>query len=224
MKNKLLVTLSMIFLLVVSTLHAQDEFPNAIVTGHVLASDGQAVVGARVVPFPLEMGMSGPIPFAISGKDGYYRLKTPAFGNTRICASKVGEGYPDTTAAIFLSGGEHEPVVNLKAESFLQDVDVRLPPPDGSLELTIVDEESLQAIGTARVLLRRTEDKDVRYATNIGRTGRFKVELPPRAIQVEISAPGYLPWLYKEETTNNPYVKLLSGQRLSVLVKLARYK
>jgi hypothetical protein len=194
---------------------------SSLVSGHVYDSEGHPLVGARVIPFPLEVGMSGPLPFAVSAADGSYRLTLPAFGKTRICASKEGAGYPDTTSAIFLSGKENEPVVNLVAETHLHDIDIRLPPPDGSLDLTVTDKSSGLAIPNARITLRRDEDPSVMYATGIGDTGHFYIELPNRPIQIFVTAGGYQDARYKDPITGDQFIKILPHQHKVIAVQLS---
>src|SRR5271170_2590914 len=78
------------FLFVCSTFFtaasAQDSIGSSFVTGHVYDSSGKPLANATVDLFPLERSTSGPIPWAVTDKDGAYRLITPAFGKTRICA------------------------------------------------------------------------------------------------------------------------------------------
>ena len=194
---------------------------NSSVSGHVYDSEGHPLAGARVIPFPLEVGMSGLVPSAVSTADGSYRLALPAYGRTRICASKEGAGYPDTTSAIFLSGKENEPVVNLVAETHLYDIDIRLPPPDGRLDLTVTDKNSGLAIPNARITLRRDEYPSVMYATDIGETGHFYIELPNRPIQIFVTAGGYQTFRYKDPITGNQSITILPHQHKMIVVQMS---
>jgi hypothetical protein len=199
----------------------QSDMESASVSGHVYDSEGHPLVGALILPFPLEEGTSGLLPFADTNSEGAYRLTSPAFGRTRICASKKGAGYPDTRGAIFVSGKENEPVVDLVVGSQLHDVDIHLPPPDGSVDLAITDKNTGLTIPRARITLRREEDPSIMYATDVENNGHFYVDLPDRPIKIAITAGGYEPWKYEDAVSGNPFVRVMSHEHKTIAVHLS---
>jgi Carboxypeptidase regulatory-like domain len=208
--------LVLLTLFAVSGVNAQSDISSASISGHVYDSEGHPLQGARVIPFPLERGMSGLLPTAESDSEGAYRLNLPAFGKTRICASKKDAGYPDTSMLIFVSGKENEPEVNVAVGSRLYDVDIHLPDPDGSLDITVTDQNTGLVIPRARITLRREEDPSVMYSTDIGSNGHFHLELPNRPIQIEITAGGYEPSIYKDAISGNLFVKVMAHEHKAI--------
>jgi hypothetical protein len=110
-------------------------------------------------------------------------------------ASKVAEGYPDTSVYALFSNDENvEPVVDLKDQAELNGVDIHLAPPDGTLELDIIDKETGAVVQAARLTMRRA-DTHTFYSTDI-RNGMYSTPLPDKPISIEISANGYQGWRY----------------------------
>src|SRR3954463_14397366 len=73
----------------------------ATVEGEVLDRHGLGVASAKIVIFPMERGVSGPLPSTTTDSKGRFVLKTPPFGKTRFCAVKESEGYPNTQLLLF---------------------------------------------------------------------------------------------------------------------------
>ncbi len=199
---------------------AQSAALQGSVSGHVYDGEGRPLVNARVIPFPLEVGVSGSLPYALTNIEGAYKLVLPAFGRTRICASKTASGYPDTTAAVFASGNENEPEVSVGAGSQLHDIDIRLPPPDGILDLEIVDAITGTIVPNARITLRRNEETSIIYSTDVGEGGVFQVALPARAIQIDVRANGYESWRYRDISKDQAYAKLSAREHTKITIRL----
>jgi hypothetical protein len=190
--------------------------------GRVYESDGRPLAGARVFLFPLEAAVSGPLPGAVSGEDGSYRLTSPAFGKTRISASLERLGYPDTFYKIFSSPADHFPEVILAPGVRLESVDIHLGLPDGLVEGTVLDRTTGTAVPFARITLRWSDEPSVSMSEDVPRTGHFQYALPMRPIAVEITAPGYRPWVYVNPSTGARFVELAPHDRLSVQIELDR--
>jgi hypothetical protein len=205
----------------VGRMRSQDEPASSSVTGYVYGADGRPLADAIVVPFPLEAAVSGGMPFARTDANGKYNLISPAYGKTRICASKPGFGYPNTVSAIFASGAEKEPEINLTPGSRHHDIDIHLPPPDGSMEGTLTDEQTgMPIVGRARITLRRADNMAIMYATDIPKTGSFVYDLPERPIRIFITAAGYQPWKYRDPITGDEFVKIRPHEHKRIVIKL----
>jgi hypothetical protein len=200
--------------------YGQTSPANVTLEGHVYDGKGNIVEGARIDLLPLEVTVSGPRVFISSDEHGYYHAALPAFGKTRISASKKGAGYPDTTMKLFSSKDDKAPIVDLKADLPVYDVDIHLGPPDGTVEGMVVDGSTQKIIGSARILMRWVEDSSVMYSENIPSTGDFQYSLPNRKITMIITAPGYKPWHYIDDTNNQPFIDLKPGEHVSVVATL----
>jgi hypothetical protein len=221
MRTARLILLIFSFAMATERLYSQNgQDTTASVSGHVYDDQGVAVADAVVVTFPLESAVSGLVPHATTDEHGSYRLSSPAYGKTRICASKPGFGYPYTVAAVFVSGEEKEPEVNLSPGSDYRDVDIHLPLPDGSIEGILQDDVTGRPIEHARITLRRADDLSIRYSTDVPKAGVFRYDLPNRAIKIFITAAGYQPWEFTDTVTGNSFVKIQPHEHKTITIKL----
>lgn len=144
---------------------AQVPFPSSwvTVTGQVLDSQVNPVSNATISVLPLDVGISGGLPIAVTGKNGRFRMMSPSYpGRTRFVAVKEAAGYPDTQGLLFVSGVENKesrPEVLLSPPGAHMQVDIHLPPPDGILEATVIDAKTQAPISNARVMLDRDDHR-----------------------------------------------------------------
>jgi hypothetical protein len=205
-----------------TTLLAQDREESVPLAGHVYKSDGKPLAGARIFLFPLEAAVEGPLPAVVSGEDGSYHLTSPALGKTRVCASLERVGYPDTFYKVFASPTDHFPEVVLAPGAELNSVDIRLGPPDGLIEGTVIDKKTRVIVASARITLRWAEDSSVFMSAGVSRTGYFQYALPNRPISIEIKAPGYRPWTYSDPSTHAYFIELKSTDHPSLEIELEK--
>ena len=213
-------------LLVPLTLLAQSARPSlpkdwATVTGRVLDQDGRPVVGARIKVFPLDVAIGGPVPEPpLTDSEGRYHLSTPAYqGRTRLCAIKESAGYPDTNGLLFSSVDDNMPEVSLTPGAMLETINIRLGPPDGVVEVAVLDLTTGKPVSKARLVLRRTEPSAF-YSATIPEEGHVTLALPNVPIYVSVQAPGYLQWVYKDDSTGKPYLLLPRGSSKVLSVNL----
>jgi len=200
-----------------------NEIPRdwATVTGHVLDSDGKPVAGATISALPMDVGLSGGTPRRpVTDQDGSYHYSLPAYpGKTRLCAIKEKAGYPDTQGLLFASPGDNMPEVSLTPGGHLDNVDIRLGPPDGILEGFIADAVSGAKVPNARITLHRSEPESM-YSTSLGPDGHFLFALPPSPMDVSIEAPGYKPWRYKDSITGLYKIVVLNDEHRDIRIEL----
>lgn len=225
MKNSLRIVLSAA-MLVGSFMRAQlPSDPGAsnwaMVSGRVLDSDGRSVAGARISAFPLDVAVSGGMPRQpITDQDGNYRLVLPAYpGKTRLCAIKENAGYPDTQGLLFASSQDVMPEVSLTPGRRMEHVDIHLGPPDGVVQGSIVDAVTGVPVAKSRITLHRTSPEAV-YWTSLGSDGHFVYALPNAPIEVSVTAPGYLPWKYKDRLTGVNKLVINSGDHRNIVIEL----
>jgi hypothetical protein len=191
----------------------------ATVRGYVLSADGRPVANANVKVLPLEVGFSGRLPSAITDGSGLYTLVSEPFGRTRIVATKEDAGYPDTRYAIFAPERENMPEVMLTSGAHLDDINIRLPVPDGSIEGRVVSQGTGKVILNARVLLERVDNTQVSESTDV-RNGTFLFHLPKRKIEITITAPGFLPLKVIDPDTGRPYLELESYDHKQITAEM----
>ena len=157
----------------------------------------------------------------MTNENGFYAISCSPYGQTRIIAIKEGAGYPDTSMAIFRPEHASEPEVVLSAGMHLQDADVHLPDPDGSLDVQVVDDATGEKIVSGRLRLDLPDNTDVMYATGI-MMGSFHLDLPDKKVTLTITAGGYKPYRFVDPLTGNPYLDLKSYDHKKIVVRMVR--
>ena len=153
----------------------QRSAESATITGHVVDSENRPVEGATISIFPMEMGISGKLPTAITDLDGRYKLVSQPFGKTRFSAAKESAGYPDTQGLLFSSGKENMPEEYLTPGAHLV-VDIHLGAPDGILEGSVIDAKTHVAVSKARITLHRDESESM-YSGTLPINGDFRFRI-----------------------------------------------
>lgn len=179
-------------------LSSQDtEF--GTIEGIVVDVDGQPVAGARVSAVMVGVIHKSP-PFAETDEQGRFSIKLTALSSYMLHAEREGEWFFGTNSEFFSSGGEVKPTVNVYAGQVTPDVVVQLPPRGAWLVGKVVDASTGKPIKDAQIVLRR-EDNPKIFTTAPRRTGtegRFKLLVPSLPVTIEVSAPGYEKWHYRE--------------------------
>lgn len=192
---------------------------NCHVSGHVYAVNDKPLAGAGVRIFPLQVAWNGTMPTVTTDSNGYYSFYLPAIGKTRIYAVKKEIGYPDTFYSLFSSGTESDPVKDLSAETNFENVDIHLGPPDGTIEVTIVDKKTGMLVPDARITLRRKDDRSTYFSVS-SREGVYSTPLPEKPILIEITAAGYRPWHYISTSPATDFVQLKADEHRLIRAEL----
>jgi len=202
-------------------MRSQTPADRATVTGRVLDADGRPVGGAKISIFPLDVAVSGGMPpQPMTNQDGRYRLVSPAFpGRTRLCAVKESAGYPDTQYLLFASGEESMPEVSLTPGGHLENVDIHLGPPDGTVEGFVIDAGTRAPVSKARITLHRSEPESI-SSTSLPPDGHFFFALPQAHIDITVTAPSYLPWTYKDPHSAANSLVLRTSEHREITVEL----
>jgi hypothetical protein len=111
------------------------------------------------------------------------------------------------------------PEVYLTPDGHLEDVDIRLGPPDGILEGFVVDNGTGASVPKARITLHRA-DREAMYSTSLPPDGHFLFALPPAPIEITVTAPGYLIWKYKDPRSGATKLVLDTLDRRTITVEL----
>lgn len=207
---------------VIPLMRSQTPADWATVTGRVLDSDGRPVSGARISIFPLDVSLSGGMPSQpTTDSDGKYRLRSPAYpGRTRLCAVKESAGYPNLQYALFVSSADGAmPEVSLTSGGHLENVDIHLGHPDGTIEGTVLDATTHAPVSKAQITLHRSDNDSMSSAT-LPPDGTFFYALPPNPIEITIRAPGYLQWTYKDEHSTANRLVLGSSEHREITIEL----
>lgn len=198
---------------------AQAQVPEGwvVVTGQVLDAKGVPVAEAGISLFPAA-AFTGALPYATTDKNGFYRLVSPPFGKAWLCAVKPSAGYPDTNSLLFAPEKDDRPEILLAPGAELNQY-IHLAPPDGILEAHIIDAVTKATVPDGRVMMRR-QNPEAFYSKTISRDGRFIYALPAVPIQINVSAPGYQPWRYRDPKTGTENLTLSSSDHRVITIEL----
>jgi hypothetical protein len=200
------------------TAWSQSPSDNATINGRVVDLENHPVSGARISIFPMDQAISGNLPGAVTDADGKYTLISPPFvGRTLFCAVKESVGYPDTTGLLFSSGQESMPEQHLSPGAHMT-VDIRLGPPDGTFEGSVLDAKTHSPVPKARISLHRDAPESM-YSGTLPPDGHFFFAFPPFPISITILAPGYRPWKYRDPITGADKLVLGSADHRAITVE-----
>lgn len=176
--------------------------------------------GAKIDLLPLEVAWSGPRPFVQTDEHGYFHVTVPALGKTRVSASEISAGYPDTHFKLFSSDNDSPSIVDITADQPVNHVDIHLGPPDGIIRGRLVNKKNGNGVRLATILMEWADDPSVMYSESALDSGTFQYALPKHPIMLKITAPGFKPWTYTNAQTGDKFLNIDSGERLSTLVEL----
>lgn len=191
----------------------------ANINGHVSDASGQPLTGMTVLAVPYGTSFHGRLAHTITDERGTFKLVSGYTGRLRILAYNESAGYPNTFGALFTNPNDHFPIVDVKSGETHDDVDIVLPPPDGTISGLVRDARTGAIIPQARITLRWAEDPDVMYSSYLKGDGSFFFALPPRLITIEIVATGYTPWQYTDAKEHTGAL-LASGAKLNLSIHL----
>ncbi len=182
----------------------------ASLSGRVLYKDGSPVRDAEVeVHTFAPVGAILPEPVHTDA-NGRYSTDYPPLGRGVISASKPLEGYPNREWALYASKSNSVRPIDLQPGSRLHDVDLQFGEPNQVVEFIVVNMVTDSPVRNAQLYVAWLNKPEIMVSLTIPPTGRFAFVVPKEAVKIEISAPGYLPWVYKE---NNDIYGSTSGLR-----------
>jgi hypothetical protein len=187
------------------------------ITGTVLDEVGMPLAKAEVHVAP-----KGPfaghriVQFHETDSSGHFLIEHVPWGTYVLMAGKEDVGYPDTKMAFYSNLAV--PTVSLTPDTPTLDVDLKLGPKAGILDLGVVTDKSTgKEVRSAAITLRRAGgDFSMTASTTEGRI------LVPSSTEViiGISAPGYKPWPPQEQMAAKGRILLKPDEVLKLQVYL----
>ena len=133
-----------------------------------------------------------------------YTIIVPAPGRIALYAYKPSANIPDTRVLIFQSGKEDDKEITVADGSTVDDVDLRLPAPYGSVSIVVLDSTTHQPIHKGAGLTLRLVENPSIYLIHGNVNGVFHYALPDRPITLSVAAPAMrrgLMWTQERATT-----------------------
>ena len=171
-----------------------DSNEYIFLTGKVVDHQGQPVAGATVNFFPFAANI-GPRPYATTDTSGSFSLKTPPVGEGTLSASKLEDGYPDMTNALYGGRNSSSRVrVDANATKSSAPVILRFETPNALLRWKIVSSSTQLTIRGAYMHISLVDDPGVEEFGSFPVDRDFVFVLPRQAVTLMISSQGFQEW------------------------------
>ncbi len=211
--------------LVTSNLYAQWTTDFARISGKVVYGSGAPVANATVEIFTFNP-KSGILPSATTQTDqaGAYSFKYPPWGEGYVAAYKFSEGYPNLEWAIYEREKDqsiHE--VNLRPNGDLH-VDFRLGSPHAVATLRVADAVTGGPVKGVHVSFGLLGKPDLTTELLVPSDGQVHFVLPNHAVTVEVTAPNYITWRYRNPQTGAATLTMKPGVQEHIDVSLTPRK
>ncbi len=211
-------TIRFALLLLFST-PASAQLQQGLISGTVLAPDGNPVEDAHVSAQVMKGSAVLTVLNADTGKDGQFTFSGLALGEYRLSAQKIEAGYLSTGTDVL--GGGKPLAIALTAEMPTSTALIHLGPKAAIITGWVLDSSTGSAI-SAKLSL-RPMDGSSWSMTGIDQKFKFRVLVPANtAIRLGACADGYSPWFYADPSmpTRPTPVQLASGVALDIVIRL----
>lgn len=199
--------------------HGPISPKTAVIAGHVLNNNGQAISAATVYAESSSITL-GKLPIATSDDQGSFLIELPAAGTYKVYASKEAEGYADTGSLFHSAGFLSIPEVKVSQGEKVQGIVVQMGPKAARIDGQIMDVRTKHTMKNAQITLSRIESQNYTYSTGTDVNGSFNVLVPSAAFKMKVSAPGYDDWFYKSEDGQDDFIQLSSDTTKRIIVIL----
>lgn len=166
---------------------------------------------------------SGKIPFTDTDDRGGFLITDLISGTYSVYCAKEEDGYPITSSTFHTVGASNVPQVTVRGDQPTPEIAIQLGPKAARLIGRIVDATTNKLVENARITLRRVDNPDNFYVTNpnqLQEKGTFKVLVPSAPFTVEVSAPGYDVWRYKNSDSKEDALQLAPGATKQLIIAL----
>jgi hypothetical protein len=196
------------------------------IEGHVMDRQGNPVAGIEVIA---DNGgpSAGPLPKSWTDKEGHFLIKVRLAGTYEVYAVEKDDRICPTCP--FYSGGITPPHVAIVSvlEGQTSNIVLEKPPKLPKITGRVFDAETNEAIVGSRITLRRADYPDYYLQMGPDEKGYFVILVPPAAVTVEVTSPGYEPWNYvRDDLKRVPMrvgsLKLNQGESRKLEVRLRR--
>lgn len=179
-----------------------------------MGADGHPAKGIRLMACPLNVALGAVIPETRTDPAGNYRFTSlPWWGQYEVYADDPEAGYSIFSTG---SGGPNRPIVELSAEHPEAELNFRLPPPAGFLQVHLTNGRNGAVIPVMRVTVARAEQPDkIIFSGSYGSSSL--VLLPPdQDLLLHVTSWGYQEW--GESVGRGKPIRMRSGsyQKLEV--------
>jgi hypothetical protein len=181
------------------------------VEGQVVdASTGVPIAKATVIAEPDDPPAAGKLAHALADDGGRFLLDL-APGSYVIAGSKEQDFYPNTDNAALAVDLNALPKVLVGEGRPVRGVILRLEK-GAKLKGSIVSSRTHEPVITSRILLTRADNTKLWMSTGPDLHGRFELTIPICPFKLQVTAPGYRPWIFREPDPNREFEVLQLSQ------------
>jgi hypothetical protein len=179
------------------------------ITGYVIDTNGNMVLGAEVHARPADRGGLESQSLTNFGK---FNLSVNGPGRYLVYCFKDNSGYREIDEALLRLDPEGIPQVVVTKESPKAVTVIRLRPRAAKLTVRLVDSETGRPLEKVQLMLRRElspNDQFIKPLNAFHKNATIKLLLPSFPLRLSVSAPGYENWSYSDPNSQEPSARLL---------------
>jgi hypothetical protein len=185
------------------------------VSGTVVDPRGSPVPGAFVEALPITKGgFAASLSWKKTDDHGKFSLSLGE-GRYEIRAKDESEGYPDPNALLSVNADALFPEISV-SDRELRGIKVRLGPKGGTLDGDVRDKTTEKPISKAKITIRDPRNPQAFVEVFADKDGRFQFTVPPKAVVVSVTAPGYETGYFE----NGRELDLSGGERRTITLEV----
>ncbi len=195
-----------------------QETATGAVIGRVINAEGEFVSNAEV-GFINANSATGRKFMTYTDEQGVFSIDLIP-GKYSMSAAKEEDGYAPTDDDFYSNGLAQDPQVVVYEQQTTSDVVAHLGPKAARLVGHVTDATTNNRIIDAQITLRRLDNPVYEVSRSSDLDGAFLILAPAMPFTVEVSAPGYKKWLYKEAGSTNqadaPYLTPAGTKKMTI--------
>jgi len=195
-----------------------EPVANRVIYGLVVDQEGQPAKAIKLIAFPLGVPLATTLPYTRTDQDGRYRLTDiPWWGRYTVYAEDEAAGYSMSNGQLIDLSDKIEEVT-LSPQHAEAELDLRLPPKAGFLEIHPSNKETGAAITQVEIQVLLPE-KPERPVWSRWRPSNCVILVPPgKEVLLHVTCPGFREWA--ESVGKGKPLRVPSGDRLTLNVEL----
>ena len=195
--------------------------PSGTVDGTVIDEEGKPVAGATVSAYVADRPFQGVAPHRQTDATGHFAISGLSWGEYRVAAAKVDEGYPEMLLEFF---ARNHPIQKVKLDPghAIATVTIRLGPKAGRVTGTVTDARTSALLPNPLSELKWASDPP-NYMAGGFFDAKFSILIPSNTdVLWKVWRNGYKTWYYPGTTDESAAtaLRLRPGEATSIAIRL----
>jgi hypothetical protein len=199
------------------------------IRGRVVDAEGKPVPRAKLHVLRVGANPSGRRVYYPSDDEGNFSIKGLPAGVYDVFVSKEEDNYPDTELFFYSTKETSSVQAEVSEQQESPPITVRIGPKAGRITGRVVNAVTGAPIDNPTLTFRHSENKNIFLFTSLNqpdRKGGFDFLLPTVPLTIEVTAPGYAVWNYRNEgsTKQIDLLTLEPGKTKQLVVRMRPLK